>query len=1024
MMKKKILSKNSTIFLIAGIFFCLLTLLRFAWLDLTNVPEGISAKQGTVDLRAVDTSYDFKTKLQGEWALYPDTLLVSEKSSVQDEKKVYSNQPESWNKYFKELSNGQYGSYRLTILKQHNAPQMYGMTIPEGLAPYELYVNGQLIGGLGNLKSDNERTAPISRPITYYFTLDSNESEIIIQGVQTNRYSQGGFTKEVIFGDLHSMEKSKFFSIATQIAVCLVFLFYLLFVVLLVGIGVRSKSLIYFAMMIIFTCITVLVSSNKIIYMYLPFNWVWANKLFYFSYIINMLFFVLFLRELVKEYSKPPKILNVVTMLCIAYLVFIILSPIEYIFKTKIIFTTIFIVSPIIITVFILYIVIKGQKGIVFLLLTGTAVAGNSLFFSLRQNSTLPYSHYPFDLLIAITALSAYWFTRYFQSTLQTEELSVKLQKEIDTKDDFLANTSHELRNPLHGMMSIAQTLLAKQNSDLPEKNNDDIKLLLTIGNHMTYMLDDLLDLVQLKEKTLRLHPKAINVHNLASGVSNIFLFMLKGRPIELIIKIPKDLPPVLADETRLIQIFTNLIHNAIKFTEKGTITIDAELIGKKVYISVTDTGIGIEKDIQERIFKPYEQADSSMTSIGGGLGLGLSICHELVALHGGKISLASTVGKGSTFTFSLPITNEQADNNTKINIDNDASLSKYVSLLNSLSKFEDEIAAVTEKETLVTSHSRILIVDDDAVNLQVLANALSTEAYDIETALSGSEALEMLQNNSFDLVISDIMMPHMSGYELAKKIREQFSISELPILFLTARQQRVDIQLAFLSGANDYVKKPMEYVELKSRVHALVRVKQSSEERLRIEAAWLQAQIQPHFFFNTLSSIISLHGVDNEQMEKLLLAFSDYLQMSFDFQNVDLTVPIDYELKLVRSYLAIEQIRFGDRILVTWDIPMNMELSVPPLSIQTLVENAIQHGILPKRGGGNVTIRITETEHYFTIAISDDGVGFDNTTPQKKTSVGLVNTQQRLKQLFNAELTIKSVVGQGTTISFPIPKK
>ena len=229
MMKKKILSKNITIFLIAGIFFCLLTLLRFAWLDLTNVPEGISAKQGAVDLRAVDTSYDFKTKLQGEWALYPDTLLVSEKSSVQDEKKVYSNQPESWNKYFKELSNGQYGSYRLTILKQHNAPQMYGMTIPEGLAPYELYVNGQLIGGLGNLKSDNERTAPISRPITYYFTLDSNESEIIIQGVQTNRYSQGGFTKEVIFGDLHSMEKSKFFSIATQIVVCLVFLFYLLF---------------------------------------------------------------------------------------------------------------------------------------------------------------------------------------------------------------------------------------------------------------------------------------------------------------------------------------------------------------------------------------------------------------------------------------------------------------------------------------------------------------------------------------------------------------------------------------------------------------------------------------------------------------------------------------------------------------------------------------------------------------------------------------------------------------------------
>ena len=118
-----------------------------------------------------------------------------------------------------------------------------------------------------------------------------------------------------------------------------------------------------------------------------------------------------------------------------------------------------------------------------------------------------------------------------------------------------------------------------------------------------------------------------------------------------------------------------------------------------------------------------------------------------------------------------------------------------------------------------------------------------------------------------------------------------------------------------------------MEYLELKSRVQALIQMKQSSEERLRIEAAWLQAQIQPHFFFNTLNSIISLHGVDNEKMEELLLAFSDYLQMSFDFQNVDLVVPIDYELKLVRAYLVIEQIRFGDRVQIVWDTPNDIEL-------------------------------------------------------------------------------------------------
>lgn len=265
-------------------------------------------------------------------------------------------------------------------------------------------------------------------------------------------------------------------------------------------------------------------------------------------------------------------------------------------------------------------------------------------------------------------------------------------------------------------------------------------------------------------------------------------------------------------------------------------------------------------------------------------------------------------------------------------------------------------------------------------------------------------------------------MLPHMSGYELAKQIREQFSISELPILFLTARQQSEDIRLAFLNGANDYVKKPIEYIELKSRVDALIQVKQSSEERLRFEAAWLQAQIQPHFFFNTLNAIISLHGVDNNKMEKLLLAFGNYLQMSFDFQNVDLVVPIEYELKLVRSYLEIEQIRFGDRIQIIWDIPKGLILNVPPLSIQTLVENAIRHGISPQREGGTITIRITESVEEYKVKIIDNGAGFNTSGPRKQGGVGLINTEQRIKQIFGTELVIESMVGVGTTVTFIIP--
>lgn len=1029
MMKKILHSNNLKTFLFASLFVFLLIVLRAGWTNFLHIPDQVTAEQGTIDLREIDTSDNFKMKLNGEWAFYPNALVSPEnldQYATQNEK-IYSNFPEAWNPYFENEEKIHYGTYHLRILKEHDVPQLYGINIPEGLSTYEVYVDGRLIGGLGSLSTDDEDSAATGRPNTYYFMLDSSESEIIIQGMQANRYLRGGIYKAIVLGDLHSMEQAKLSSNITQIGVCIVLALYFLYTILLFTIGVRDKSLIYFSLLSVTTAVTILASDNKILLIHAQYNWVWAEKFVFFTYTLALLLFVLFIQTIIKEYSKF-KILNVLSLFYIAYLVFLLLAPIDYIYHTIIFFKVLYIVFPLIVATFMLILILKGQKGIMFLLLTAIAVSSNSISVTINQNDGLPANFYPFDLLIAITCLSAFWFTRYFQSTLQTEQLSKKLQKSIDQKDDFLANTSHELRNPLHGIMNIAQTLLEKDSDQLDNENKSNLQLLITIGNHMSFMLDDLLDIIQLKEKTLHLQKRRIHIHSVVTGVSEMFRFMIRGKPVELLIVLPLDLPPVMADENRLIQIFSNLIHNAIKFTDKGTVTIDAIVRGEKLFISVEDTGIGIDDSMLDKIFDPYEQADSSMTSMGSGLGLGLSICQEFITLHGGTISVSSVVGQGTTFTFSLPIAHD-----TTIETKDDSSTifehvnlsPQYAKLVNDYSKTGNDYTVTPHKDaTIVTSNTRILIVDDDTVNLQLLSNLLSTENYKIETALNGLEALIKLDEGNFDLVISDIMMPHMSGYELAERIRERFSISELPILFLTARHQREDIQKGFLVGANDHVTKPMEYIVLKARVNALIRVKQSSEERLRMEAAWLQAQIQPHFFFNTLNSIISLNGVDEEKMEELLLAFSDYLQTSFSFQNADLVVPIDYELKLVRSYIAIEQIRFNNRISVIWDIPENIQLSVPPLAIQTLVENAIQHGILKRVEGGTIKIQITESEEAFTISIIDNGVGFDSSAPKNKKSIGFLNTSQRLNQLFNVELNVDSAPNTGTTISFPIPKE
>ena len=496
------------------------------------------------------------------------------------------------------------------------------------------------------------------------------------------------------------------------------------------------------------------------------------------------------------------------------------------------------------------------------------------------------------------------------------EKLNVKLQKEMKQKDDFLANTSHELRNPLHGIINITQSILRNRTNYLDQKIQDDLALQLTIGHHMSQTLGDLLDITRLKEHRIQLQQRNLDIKTVSEAVMDMLRVLIENKSIQMKVDISDDFPAVFADKDRLIQILFNLLHNAVKYTERGEITVTADVKDKMAHIHVTDTGIGLNEKLLPSIFEPYEQGDSSITAIGGGLGLGLSICKQLVELHGGKLQVISNPNKGSKFTFTLPLADEalkvkaaaisSPSNNDKIVVKPIPNVMRAV-----LNTFKDK--------NLSPNKASILAVDDDPVNLRVLTNILSDDHYNIEAVTSAEDALKTLETKEWDLVISDVMMPGMSGYELTKQIREKFPISELPILLLTARGNTEDIYTGFLSGANDYVTKPVDAVELNARVHALTNVQASIKERLSMEAAWLQAQIRPHFLLNTLTAITALSETDRTRMARLLEKLAQYLQSSFYMKNTDQLVPLEQELELLEAYLYIEKERFGDRLNVNW---------------------------------------------------------------------------------------------------------
>lgn len=204
-----------------------------------------------------------------------------------------------------------------------------------------------------------------------------------------------------------------------------------------------------------------------------------------------------------------------------------------------------------------------------------------------------------------------------------------------------------------------------------------------------------------------------------------------------------------------------------------------------------------------------------------------------------------------------------------------------------------------------------VLAVDDDPASLLALQAVLPEDAYNLVLVTSAVQALEKVEKGGWDIVISDIMMPEISGYKLTRMIRKRYSLTELPVLLLTGGNS--DIQAAFAAGANDYITKPVEPAELKTRLDSLITLKKVAEQQLQLETLWLQAQIQPHFVFNTLNAIKALSEWNLEEMRQLLDELGNLLRSKFQFQQMNALVPLEEELNIVQSYLYIEQVRFGE---------------------------------------------------------------------------------------------------------------
>jgi len=399
-------------------------------------------------------------------------------------------------------------------------------------------------------------------------------------------------------------------------------------------------------------------------------------------------------------------------------------------------------------------------------------------------------------------------------------EKNEELTRLDQLKDEFLANTSHELNTPLFGMLGLTESLLNSANERLNAKERNQLTLVLSMGRRLTHLIHDILDFSSLKNNQLSLDIKPVDLVSLSKLVVGLIEPLTNSKKLDLRFECDKNLPWILADENRMQQVLFNLLGNAVKFTHEGEVILKLQEMPGSVSIEVKDTGIGIANKQWGRLFEPFVREHPEVIDEMGGSGLGLSITLQLIELQGGRLEMMSQPGRGTSFSFSLPSVEAQRSQ----------PLTEVLPL---------DLEPTPKRDS---SKTTILVIDDEPGNIALLEDLLSSQGYQVIVAPGGMEGLEILEEEKPDLLILDLMMPFINGYEVCREARRLFSAEELPILILTARNQQGGLEDAFLAGANDYITKPIMGQELLARLELHLKIKESPNLDERI---WMLEETQ-----------------------------------------------------------------------------------------------------------------------------------------------------------------------------------
>lgn len=744
--------------------------------------------KGFADLS--DEKFEKRVALNGHWEFYWKELVY--RGGFNDKNPDYLYFPSLWNKEVggEKLSSKGYATYRAKVILPDS--MQFTIHVEDMYSSFNLYFNGKLIAKNGKVATHRQLYTPKWKPLFVPIENLRDTNELILQ-IANFDHSKGGTRQEIEIGKSSYMADYELVMMVHDLILTGSLFMGGLFFLGLYLFGRHDKAIFYFSLFCISYSYRIVGVDLYILHRLLDLSWYITIRLEYITLFLSTLLFGRFIYHLYPEESKKV-FWDFINGVCILFIVITILSPVSlftYLIEPFFMILMIYLVMT-----FIVYVRarVHNRPG------SSYALISTGVVFAVFFYDMLVY----FGVAEEWPAASFWGYVLFFfsQSLILSFRFadSLKRAKEAaeiasQAKTDFLSTISHEIRTPLNAVVGISHLMLQEN----PRKDQEENLLSLKYSaQHLTSLINDILDYNKLESGVVEFEEMEVDLKEMAESIYQGYKARAQEKGLKVHLEFDERICiSIIADKTRLNQILNNLVDNAIKFTQIGEVTLRISLQNETdktitICYEVIDSGIGIPEEKREMIFERFTQASSSTTREFGGTGLGLSIIKRLLELQGVDIRLKTELGKGSTFYF-------------------EQTYKRGMPHVVKAPSYPDEYL-----ESRLEG-KKVLLVEDNPMNVLVAQKFLKRWGMELEVAENGRIAVEKASANYYDIILMDLQMPVMDGYQASREIREMKN--SVPIVALTASALLKVQHKVLKSGMNDYITKPFDPRELMKKL-------------------------------------------------------------------------------------------------------------------------------------------------------------------------------------------------------------